>query len=133
MGGLTPQPPCTPRPGKCEPAPGSGLDDARLLPWRDMLEGALAAAYGMLRSPTEHESNALISSEAARPVWAWGRAAGCSLSARPGPCSLGSEQTSCPADLHPFAGPRPPPLTLPTHLSTQPHPKPPQASSRVIS
>ncbi|KIY92253.1 hypothetical protein MNEG_15710 [Monoraphidium neglectum] len=50
------------RVGKCEPAPGSPLDDALELPWREMLEGALTAAFSMLRSPTEHESNPLISS-----------------------------------------------------------------------
>lgn len=49
--------------GKCEPAPGSALDDAHALPWKDMFEGALHAAYGMLRSPTEHESNPLIISK----------------------------------------------------------------------
>ncbi|KAF8073214.1 DENND2B [Scenedesmus sp. PABB004] len=48
--------------GTCEPAPGSARDDAALLPWREQLAGALHAAYGMLRSPTEHESTPLITS-----------------------------------------------------------------------
>jgi hypothetical protein len=48
---------------RCEPASGSARDDANLLPWRDQLEGALQAACGLLRSPTEMESNALIASE----------------------------------------------------------------------
>ncbi len=51
--------------GSCEPAPGSAADDARGLPWRDSLEAALAAAHGLMRSPTEHESNPLITSEPA--------------------------------------------------------------------
>ena len=49
--------------GTCDPAPGSQWDDALALPWRSSLEAALQAAYGTLRSPTEHESNALIVSE----------------------------------------------------------------------
>jgi hypothetical protein len=48
---------------RCEPASGSPRDDAALLPWREQLEGALHAAFGLLRSPTEHESNKLITSE----------------------------------------------------------------------
>ncbi|KAF6256297.1 AEX-3 domain-containing protein [Scenedesmus sp. NREL 46B-D3] len=48
--------------GRCEPASGSPRDDAALLPWREQLEGALHAAFGLLRSPTEHESNKLITS-----------------------------------------------------------------------
>ena len=47
---------------KCEPAPGSMADDAHRLPWKEMLEGALHAAFSLLRSPTEHESNPLIAS-----------------------------------------------------------------------
>eukprot|EP00775_Hariotina_reticulata_P011069 gene11069-11225_t len=46
--------------GKCEPSPGSPHDDALLLPWRSQLERALHAACAVLRSPTEHESNPLI-------------------------------------------------------------------------
>lgn len=38
-------------------------DDAVLLPWKEQLEAALHAAFGMLRSPTEHESNPLITSK----------------------------------------------------------------------
>ncbi len=49
--------------GKCEPTPGSSRDDAASLPWRPALEAALHAAYGLLRSPTEIESNALITGE----------------------------------------------------------------------
>lgn len=48
---------------RCEPASGSPRDDAALLPWREQLEGALHAAFGLLRSPTEQESNPLITSE----------------------------------------------------------------------
>lgn len=45
---------------RCEPAPGSARDDGMLLPWRDQLESALHAAFSMIKSPTEHESNPVI-------------------------------------------------------------------------
>lgn len=48
---------------RCEPAPGTARDDARLLPWREQLEGALHAAFSLLKSPTEHESNPVIAGD----------------------------------------------------------------------
>lgn len=41
-------------------APGKDGDAALLLPWRDKLAAALAAAVAGLKSPTEHESDPLI-------------------------------------------------------------------------
>lgn len=47
--------------GKCEPAPGSELDDSMLLPWREQLLRALQAVKDNLKSPTEYESNSVVS------------------------------------------------------------------------
>lgn len=56
---------------RCEPAPGSARDDAQRLPWREQLEGALQAAFGLLKSPTEHESNPVIAGAPCSAVLAW--------------------------------------------------------------
>lgn len=46
--------------GKCDPAPGSARDDAKLLPWRERLEAALSAVHKSIRSPTEYETSPMI-------------------------------------------------------------------------
>jgi hypothetical protein len=46
--------------GKCDPAPGTARDDARLLPWREQLEAALTAVHRVIRSPTEYETSPVI-------------------------------------------------------------------------
>lgn len=55
--------------GKCDPAPGSPRDDARLLPWRDSLEAALTAAHKNIRSPTEYETSPMIAGERGLCCW----------------------------------------------------------------
>jgi hypothetical protein len=58
---------------RCEPAPGTARDDAQLLPWREQLESALHAAFSLLKSPTEHESNPVIAGEGCMRIWDIGR------------------------------------------------------------